>query len=80
MESLEDLPLLEDPRAIGEIVKDLNLSIDDTLDFLENEEPDESGASSVQDQAVTQTSEMASVTQSSQAQVADNVQRDDINH
>ena len=38
LKALEDLPQLEDPRAIGDIVNDLNLSIDHKFNFLENDQ------------------------------------------
>ena len=79
LKSLEDLPQLEDPRAIGEIAKDLNLNIGSKLEVLANDPLDASEASITEDQAFIQTSETTSGAQSSQGQVTENVTHDDVN-
>ena len=79
LKSLEDLPQLDDPRAIGEIAKDLNLNIGSKLDVLANDELDTTEASITEDQSFTQTSETTSGAQSSQGQVTENVTHDDVN-
>ena len=80
LKSLDDLPQLDDPRAIGEIANDLNLNIGSNLDVLGNNQSKESETSTTENEAFTHISETVSGGQSSQRQVTGNVEYDDVDH
>jgi segregation and condensation protein B len=78
LKALEDLPELEDPRAIGDIVNDLNLSIDHKFNVLENDQTGKAKSVEESDREFIRAPHASPEVESSQIQRTKDIQYDDV--